>query len=68
MQQDLLLSGQEKGLGKTADLVLVDDDPSQRLCDPRQTRKVMLEDKLMNADALCSVADSPGVRNSSNRN
>jgi imidazolonepropionase-like amidohydrolase len=39
-------------VGKTADLALVEGDPSQRIGDLRQTRVVMLDGKLLNADAL----------------
>lgn len=39
-------------VGKTADLVLVDGDPEARIGDLRQTRWVMMDGKLMNADAL----------------
>lgn len=39
-------------VGKAADLVLVEGDPEQRIADVRQTRLVMLDGKLMDADAL----------------
>jgi imidazolonepropionase-like amidohydrolase len=38
--------------GKTADLVLVDGDPSKNIGDLRHTRVVMMGGKLMDADAL----------------
>lgn len=47
-------------VGKTADLVLVEGDPSKRIGDLRQTRIVMLEGKLMDADALRSAAGFAG--------
>ena len=43
-------------VGKTADLVLVDGDPSARIGDLRQTRVVMLDGKLLDADALRKAA------------
>jgi len=51
------LVGQDKhtgsiAVGKTADLVLVEGDPSVRLADLRQTRVVMLDGKMLDADAL----------------
>ena len=39
-------------VGKAADLVLVDGDPSTRIGDLRQTRTVMLGGTLLDADAL----------------
>ena len=39
-------------VGKAADLALVDDDPSARIGDLRQTRLVLLDGKLLDADAL----------------
>ena len=39
-------------VGKAADLVLVEGDPSKRIGDLRQTRVVMLDGKLLDADAL----------------
>ncbi len=39
-------------VGKAADLVLVDGDPSTRIGDLRHTRIVMMEGKIMDADAL----------------
>jgi imidazolonepropionase-like amidohydrolase len=47
-------------VGKAADLVLVEGDPSQRLSDLRQTRLVMLDGKLMDADALRTAAGYSG--------
>jgi imidazolonepropionase-like amidohydrolase len=59
------LVGQDKvtgsiKVGKTADLVLVEGDPSQRIGDLRQTRVVMLGGKLMDADALRAAAGFSG--------
>jgi imidazolonepropionase-like amidohydrolase len=47
-------------VGKTADLVLVDGDPSARIGDLRQTRVVMLDGKLLDADALRKAAGYSG--------
>ena len=47
-------------VGKTADLVLVEGDPSTRIGDLRQTRVVMLEGKLLDADALRKAAGYSG--------
>ncbi|MFA5962834.1 MAG: amidohydrolase family protein [Sphingomonas sp.] len=47
-------------VGKTADLVLVQGDPSQRIGDLRQTRLVMLDGKLLDADALRRAAGFSG--------
>jgi imidazolonepropionase-like amidohydrolase len=47
-------------VGKTADLVLVEGDPSQRIGDLRQTRVVMLDGKLLDADALRRAAGFSG--------
>ena len=47
-------------VGKTADLVLVAGDPSTRISDLRQTRLVMLDGKLMDADALRDAAGYSG--------
>ena len=46
--------------GKTADLVLVEGDPSQNLGALRQTRLVMLGGKLLDADALRKAAGYSG--------
>ena len=59
------LVGQDKhtgsiAVGKTADLVLVDGDPSQRLGDLRATRLVMLDGALLDADALRKAAGYAG--------
>ncbi len=59
------LVGQEKKtgsikVGKAADLVLVEGDPSSRLSDLRQTRLVMLDGKLLDADALRTAAGFSG--------
>ncbi len=47
-------------VGKTADLALVEGDPSTRIADLRQTRVVMLDGKLLDADALRSAAGFSG--------
>lgn len=46
--------------GKAADLVLIEGDPSARIGDLRQTRVVMLDGKLLDADALRSAAGFSG--------
>ena len=48
------------GVGKTADLVLVQGDPSADISTLRQTRTVMLDGKLLDADALRSAAGFSG--------
>jgi imidazolonepropionase-like amidohydrolase len=47
-------------IGKNADLALIDGDPSVRISDLRQTRVVMLDGKLLDADALRSAAGFSG--------
>jgi imidazolonepropionase-like amidohydrolase len=47
-------------VGKAADLALVEGDPSARIGDLRQTRVVMLEGKLLDADALRGAAGYSG--------
>ena len=47
-------------IGKIADLALVEGDPSTRIADLRQTRLVMLDGKLLDADALRSAAGFSG--------
>lgn len=47
-------------VGKAADLVLVEGDPSKRIGDLRQTRVVMLDGKLLDADALRTAAGFSG--------
>ncbi len=47
-------------VGKTADLVLVEGDPSVNIGDLRHTRTVMLGGKLMDADALRTAAGFGG--------
>lgn len=47
-------------VGKMADLVLVDGDPSKRIGDLRHTRTVMLGGKLLDADALREAAGFAG--------
>jgi imidazolonepropionase-like amidohydrolase len=59
------LVGQERKtgsikVGKAADLVLVDGDPSTKIGDLRQTRLVMLDGKLLDADALRGAAGFSG--------
>ncbi|HJZ70618.1 MAG TPA: amidohydrolase family protein [Vicinamibacterales bacterium] len=47
-------------VGKAADLALIDGDPSTRIGDLRQTRVVMLDGKLLDADALRNAAGFSG--------
>jgi imidazolonepropionase-like amidohydrolase len=47
-------------VGKNADLVLVDGDPSQSIGDLRHTRVVMMDGKLMDADALRAAGGFAG--------
>jgi imidazolonepropionase-like amidohydrolase len=47
-------------VGKAADLVLIDGDPSTRIGDLRQTRAVMLDGKLLDADALRTASGFSG--------
>jgi imidazolonepropionase-like amidohydrolase len=47
-------------LGKNADLVLIDGDPSKHIGDLRQTRVVMMDGKIMDADALRSASGISG--------
>ena len=47
-------------VGKTADLALIDGDPSARIADLRQTRVVMLDGKLLDADALRKASGFSG--------
>jgi imidazolonepropionase-like amidohydrolase len=47
-------------VGKAADLLLVEGDPSRRISDLRNTRLVMMDGKLMDADALRSAAGFSG--------
>ncbi len=47
-------------VGKTADLSLVDGDPSKKISDLRQTRVIMLDGKLLDADALRTAAGFSG--------
>jgi imidazolonepropionase-like amidohydrolase len=59
------LVGQERKagsikVGKAADLALIDGDPSTRIGDLRQTRLVMLDGKLLDADALRGAAGFSG--------
>jgi imidazolonepropionase-like amidohydrolase len=46
--------------GKAADLALVDGDPSTRIGDLRQTRVVILDGKMLDADALRTAAGFSG--------
>jgi len=47
-------------VGKAADLLLVEGDPSQRIGDLRNTRIVMMGGKLMDADALREASGFSG--------
>jgi imidazolonepropionase-like amidohydrolase len=47
-------------VGKAADLALVEGDPSTRIGDLRQTRVVMLDGRLLDADALRGAAGYSG--------
>jgi len=47
-------------VGKAADLVLVEGDPSKRIGELRNTRTVMMEGKLMDADALRTASGFSG--------
>jgi imidazolonepropionase-like amidohydrolase len=47
-------------VGKTADLVLVEGDPQAHIGDLRHTRTVMLDGKLLDADALRTAAGFSG--------
>ncbi len=47
-------------IGKTADLALIEGDPSTRIGDLRQTRVIMLDGKLLDADALRKAAGFSG--------
>lgn len=47
-------------VGKTADLVLVEGDPEARIGDLRQTRWVMIDGKLLNADDLRTAVGFSG--------
>jgi imidazolonepropionase-like amidohydrolase len=47
-------------VGKAADLALIEGDPSTRIGDLRQTRVVMLDGKLLDADALRRAAGFSG--------
>lgn len=47
-------------VGKAADLVLVEGDPSKRIGDLRNTRTVMMDGRLMDADALRKAAGFAG--------
>ena len=50
-------------IGKVADLVLVEGDPSRRIGDLRNTRIVMMDGKMMDADALRAAAGFSGRPN-----
>ena len=47
-------------VGKAADLALIDGDPSSRIGEVRQTRTVMLDGRLLDADALRTAAGFSG--------
>lgn len=53
-------------VGKNADLVLIDGDPSTHIGDLRQTRVVMMDGKMMDADALRSASGISGRPKSGN--
>ena len=48
-------------VGKAADLVLVDGDPSRTIGDLRHTKIVMMDGKLMDADALRAAGGFAGA-------
>ena len=54
-------------VGKAADLALVEGDPSARIGDLRQTRVVMLDGALLDADALRTAAGFSGRPKSTSR-
>ena len=47
-------------VGKTADLVRVEGDPSKRIGDLRNTRVIVMGGKVMEADALRKAAGFTG--------
>jgi hypothetical protein len=47
-------------VGKEADLLLVDGDPSRHIGDLRHVDKVMLDGALLDGDALCAAAGFSG--------
>ncbi|MBI3715378.1 MAG: amidohydrolase family protein [Betaproteobacteria bacterium] len=47
-------------VGKAADLVLVEGDPSTKITDLRQTRLVMLDGRMFDADKLREAAGYSG--------
>jgi imidazolonepropionase-like amidohydrolase len=47
-------------VGKNADLALIDGDPSARIGDLRQTRVVMIDGRLLDADTLRTAAGFSG--------
>jgi hypothetical protein len=47
-------------VGKAADLALIEGDPSTRIGDLRPTRVIMLDGKLLDADALRNAAGFSG--------
>jgi len=53
-------------VGKTADLVLVEGDPSTKIGDLRNTRTVMMGGNLMDADALRAASGFSGRPHSAN--
>jgi imidazolonepropionase-like amidohydrolase len=53
-------------VGKVADLVLVEGDPSHRIGDLRNTRTVMMGGKLMDADALRTASGFSGPPKTTN--
>lgn len=53
-------------IGKAGDLVLVEGDPSHRIGDLRNTRVVMMDGKLMDADALRAASGFSGRPHAAN--
>jgi imidazolonepropionase-like amidohydrolase len=47
-------------VGKVADLLLVDGDPSRRIGDLRHSRLVMMDGRIMDADALRAAVGVSG--------
>lgn len=54
-------------VGKVADLVLVEGDPSRHIGDMRNTRIVMLDGLVLDADALRTTAGFSGRSNNRNQ-
>jgi imidazolonepropionase-like amidohydrolase len=47
-------------VGKAADLVLVEGDPAHNMADLRQTRMILMDGKLLDADALRTASGISG--------